>query len=274
MTLLAVWYQEDTLFLAADTRLSMPGTSNGILRLTDHGVKLIPFSMSCYGPATNGFFTELRLTRQFVLGYAGSSLVAQQTSLAMSVLLGNLVSNADSNFPSVQDIANLAARLVQEYTTEVAQMYSDAQKAATDCIIAGMCPQKNVVRVFKLVTKINENSQPPIQTTAEEICSLKDLETPYLLGDTKAKSELQSSLSGASSSTPLKALETMVHENTTADTVGGGVQFGWILGGNYQPVSLCRGNPATFLNLGFDLTDLAPTSTLNGWITGGPGYAG
>ena len=276
MTLLAVWKSDDTLFFAADTRLSTPGNV-GSQRLTDHGVKLIPFSMNCFGPGADGFFTNLLLKRQFVLGFAGSSLVAQQTSLAISVFLGNLGAHPGTDFPSLQDIANLAARLIQQYTAEMAQLYSNPQQSVTECIVAGRCAQEDELQVFGLRTRICATSQPAITTSAIEVYPSQDLSDPLLLGDTTAREAMKSALSVPSPSTPLKILEGLVDESTTADVIGGGVQLGWIQKDDYQPVSLCRtpeeGKPAKFLNLGFDLSETADPSTLNGWVTGMPGYA-
>lgn len=277
MTLLAVWDSDNTLFLAADTRLSTPGTV-GVQRLTDHGVKLIPFSMNCFGPGADGFFTSLILKRQFVMGYAGSSLVAQQTALALSVFLGNLGAPPGTGLPSLQDIANLAARLVQKYTTEMAQLYSNPRQSVTECIVAGRCPQKNKLQVLRLQTQICEQSQPPVTTSAIEVYPAQDLADPLLIGDTTAREAMKSALSVPSPSMPLKILERLVKDSTTADVIGGGVQLGWIQKDDYQPVSLCRtleeGKPVQFHNLGFDLFETADPSTLNGWITGMPGYAG
>jgi len=282
MTLLLVWEETGVLYLTADTRLSIPGKSGGLTTLTDHGVKLVPFSVNCFGPSSDGFFNTHRFKRQFVLGFSGSTLVAQQAALAISVILGNLGAPADAELPSLAEISKIAAKLIEKYAFDIASMQTTS---STDCVIAGRCPKEGTLQIYRITTKASDSSSSPITASLVRVTPLPKAAAPLTLGDMTAQRTLQQQISLQSKGSslppllPFRTIREIVKSSSPTDPVGGHLQFGWVLSSDYQPVSLVLpvkpGAPqAYFSNLGFDVFSLANPQMLSGWVAGSPGYGG
>ena len=104
MTAIAIWFNDEnpenpSLWVAADSRVS----SNGFT-LIDDAAKVFTLPVACRFPGEDGFFSKIVYYHTYGYCFAGSTLLGQNTFLALMPLLSNLIA-AQPYVPPMTDVA-------------------------------------------------------------------------------------------------------------------------------------------------------------------------
>jgi len=105
MTAIAIWYNKEietnpSLWVVSDSRVS-----KGASVLIEDAAKIFTLPIICKAPGTSDFFTDIYYQHSYGFCFAGSTLMGQNSFLALQPLLSNL-SSAEHYIPSIEDIGN------------------------------------------------------------------------------------------------------------------------------------------------------------------------
>ena len=234
MTLLAVWFAEERLWMASDSRLSDGGG-----RLIDEGVKLFELPLACRAPSESRFFDDVYFATRFGLGCAGSSLVYHQVNATLLPLLGHLV-GVRGRVPSIADIAGFIADVGTRYVRSLgARRPQDADRVAF--LLAGWCPVAGRLMACEMSPRITDG----VQFTVSEV----DLSVPYFVGDCCGRArEMYDEIAAADlpgaprTRAPLNVIRQLI-EDADVPSIGGDVQVGFTVGPAFQRVRTARPIP-------------------------------
>ena len=95
MTAIVIWLNDEnpqlpSLWVASDSRVSKSKDS----RLIDDATKIFALPVVCRSASQNGFFTDITYYHTYGYCFAGSTLLGQNTFLALMPLLSNLITLA------------------------------------------------------------------------------------------------------------------------------------------------------------------------------------
>jgi hypothetical protein len=173
MTIAAIWYDKEGIWVAADTRLSrQDAPGSGVAITTDAGAKVYPLQISCR--ASPRTLTELDTFGPLIytgtLGavFAGNVSVASQTIATMSLSCGQLACPVPV-LPTLSDLACLLGRILKRYVKDVRQVTNDlCSNALNELVIFGKCPASNEMQIWHLSDEF-DGSEVSIKITRVSI---------------------------------------------------------------------------------------------------------
>jgi hypothetical protein len=260
MTAIAIWRTDEDpdtplLWVAADSLISQSS-----MPLLHDASKVFQLSVTCQSPGAHGFFTETYHTHSYGYCFAGSTLLGQNTYLAVAPLLANLASPTQY-VPSLKDVADYVGRYVRSSFDEFKIIAGTG--AFFEIAIFGFCPQTRMLSAYRFFPqKIND----VYSITCEMHQNMEDKDFIYL-GDQKERltaaisaAFIATSLPGRPSTrAPRYIIEDHI-ENDLFPSIGGDLQLGIADARGFRGLLLCKprvkGRPeAYFSYLGRELTD-------------------
>ncbi len=233
MTSIIIWRNrepnQDDIWAVADSRVSSDVL--GTYTLTDEAPKLFSLTVQCFmPPPAGGTFSERCYYGSIGIAFAGSTLIAHSTVLAISPVLENL--STLSRPPELHEIALFIQRFLKRYTMAVNQ--SSTRAKISEMAVFGRSPTDNCLQAFHIKPIPN---RVPFELEVVEV-DLTPEDSMLVLGDCKRKIRMgvdaerdQFSERGiAWWRSPLRALKRVVGEGAYP-TIGGTVQLG-ITNGN------------------------------------------
>jgi hypothetical protein len=105
MTAIVIWLNNEnpanpSLWIASDSRVSKHDST-----LIDDAVKIFALPIVCRSPGKEGFFSQISYFHTYGYCFAGSTLLGQNTFLALIPLLSNLVT-VERYIPQMSDVAD------------------------------------------------------------------------------------------------------------------------------------------------------------------------
>ena len=220
MTIVALWKEEGSLWLAADTRVS---NDRGIVS-TDSAAKLYSLPVVAMRPDNAGFLRLPHWWTSYGFAFAGAVLPATMTAITATTLLQQLTGLPNSQLPPrFEEVAafvrSLAARFMDEHYSA-----HKRQGSLFSAALAGWCPYDNCFKVGH----IWHHTTPDLQVTLSYPDAPADGQSWVVLGSDDAKHsfdfQCQALEDGGASQgrVPLKAIEQMVAKG---GVVGGAVSL-------------------------------------------------
>ncbi len=110
MTAIAIWCNKEveenpSLWIAADSRV----TSSEDSVLLEDASKIFPLPIVCRSPDSRGFFSQVTHTHTYGYCFAGSTLMGQNSYLAIAPLLSSLILTTEC-FPAMTDVADFTLK--------------------------------------------------------------------------------------------------------------------------------------------------------------------
>lgn len=231
MTAIAIWCdREETadnprLWIAADSRVTTSGPST---LLIDDAAKIFSLPVICFAPNTTGFYSERYSAQTFGFCFTGSTLMGQNSYLALLPLLTSLISS-ERYVPSLVDISNY----VLAYLSRTFDDYAPrgGYTAAFEVALFGHCKVTNNLSLFHYIPR-RVGDEEPYRMTCVSYESMQDKQFVYL-GDEKPlmTSRIATAFSGVSvpgrplSRIPRYVIQDCINNGDFA-TIGGDLQLG------------------------------------------------
>lgn len=165
MTIVAVWPDEGFIWCAADTRVSSPGASGGIIVQTDRASKilLLPIKISTI-PSNSEFLSSIVYLSSWGIAFAGDVGPFNATYAAVSTFLQNLTVHpahtalcSREALLSIEDIAALIARIGSDYMRSYLAG-SSGRYGLFEVALFGCCPAAKGYRVAHLAPELSPAS--------------------------------------------------------------------------------------------------------------------
>lgn len=261
MTAIAIWCnhedpQTPRLWVAGDSLIS---GQHGSVLLED-GAKLFTLPVICRSPGPEGFFSKVSHAHSFGYCFAGSTLLAQNTYLALLPLLGNLAAPA-GYAPSFADVA----RFVFVYLTQTFDAYKAraGEAALFEVALLGFCQSTGSLAAYHFRPMKKDGI---FTLDCSEHLNMKDRDYLYL-GDERARVTelLAHAFSGPSApGRPLSRAPRHVIQDCIDDAsfprIGGDLQIGIADALGFRPFAICKprvnGQPDAYMSyLGLELTE-------------------
>lgn len=253
MTAIAIWFNNEnpanpSLWVASDSRVSKNRNST----LIDDAAKVFTLPVVCKFPGKDGGFSQTGYYHTYGYCFAGSTLLGQNTFLALMPLLSNLAA-AQPYVPEMADVANF----ILKYLSRVFDNYQSAVEAA----LFGWCHATQKLHIFHYYP--NEDNGVYVIKCVEHT----DLNEKFFvyLGDYRSDvtQKIQTAFDGESkpgrplSRVPRHIIEEYI-QNSEYRTIGGDLQLGIADRFGFQPFSICKprvpGKPEAYLSyLGYEL---------------------
>lgn len=260
MTAIAIWRNDEnpnnpSLWVAADSLIS-----NSSSPLLQDASKAFPLHVTCKSPDANGFFAETYHTHSYGYCFAGSTLLGQNTYLALAPLLSSLISPTQY-IPSLKEIADYVGRYIRSTFDEF--KITAGPRALFEIAVFGYCPKTRVLSAYRFfLEKVND----VYSVNCETHQYMKDKDFIYL-GDKKER--LTAAISAAFTETSLpgrpasRAPRYVIEDHIKDDscpTIGGDIQLGIADAQGFRGLLLCKPRfkgyqEAYFSYLGRELTD-------------------
>lgn len=263
MTSIVIWSNHHAdeylpgLWAVSDSRISASGNV-----LTDNFQKLTALQGYAYD---KGDFERRRPRHVFTVGVAcaGSTLISTAVREFMSSIVSNLQEieyidapnmQFEKKIPSLQDIAQLMARVANQYVLDMGQHYP--RNARIEIALYGHCPRTDRLRIFKIQ---NSADSPAIVIHVEvpvgenTLCIMGDRTDDIERAVRSHKSDTQAgSLQHARA--PIAALWDIAADETYS-TIGGSLQL--FVAGRFgvRPISLGARDSMFQRFVGIDLTE-------------------
>ncbi|MBD2293608.1 hypothetical protein H6G06_08925 [Anabaena sphaerica FACHB-251] len=229
MTTVVCWLNKDRgvnkIWAVSDTRISRSNTSsssNDYSILLDSGAKLFPLYIKCRNIMS--FEDKAYFEHTIGMEYAGSSLIGLNLYATLVYLLQNCSSN-EGAFPSILDIANLAATLLKRMIREVGVI--NRTGAICELAIFGFCQVSSEFKIIHLYQKDKDN---PLDIVVTEENTLDDNHL-LILGD--KKKEIRQLIENKRAEyveneflwwySPKEVIESLIEEEKF-NTIGGSIQ--------------------------------------------------
>lgn len=135
MTLVVCWRDNESLILAADTKIS----GDSAVTYTEGGPKLFLVPVIAHANRNGQIFKHNYPS--FGFAYAGSSLIAQSVHAMASTCLQNLSGDEIYVSPSIFDVADLFMKCAGQYIKEM-MFWRPSTVPAFEAFIFGHCPEK------------------------------------------------------------------------------------------------------------------------------------
>lgn len=135
MTAIAIWLNSEDLrnpawWVAGDSRITTSGGN------ADDGVKVFSLPVICRTADSEGYFSELAYAHSFGYCFAGSTIMGQNSYLALVPLLSNLISVSGYR-PSMEEVAQYVHRYLR--TTFDSFKLVAGRGALFDAALFGYC---------------------------------------------------------------------------------------------------------------------------------------
>jgi len=261
MTAIAIWCNHENtnhpgLWVAADSRVSR---ASGPV-LVEDAAKVFSLPVVCRSPGNDGFFSEVSYATALGYCFAGSTLMGQNTYLALLPLLGNL-SVSNGYFPSLTEVAEY----VHLYLCHTFDDYKFRQgkEAMFEVAIFGYCHRTSTLSSFHFAPEVKSGVY---SMGLVEHLNMQDKDFLYL-GDRKQEliELLKAAFDGESipgrpvSRAPRYVIQDCIN-NDSFPSIGGDIQIGIADPSGFRHFMLCKprvvGQPAAFISyLGRELTE-------------------
>lgn len=260
MTAIAIWFNNEnpenpSLWVASDSRVSTNQNST----LIDDAAKVFALPVVCRFPDEDGFFSQVGYFHTYGYCFAGSTLLGQNTFLALMPLLSNLVANQPYT-PQMAYVANF----IFEYLGRAFDDYKviACENSAVEVALFGWCHVTQKHHIFHYRPGKDENGVYVIKCTDHTDLNEKSF---VYLGDQRndMTQKIQNAFnSGSELERPLSRIPRYIIEehiqNSKYRTVGGDLQLGIADQFGFRPSSICKprvpGNPEAYLSyLGYEL---------------------
>ena len=235
MTLVAMWLNEEnpahaSLWVVSDSRIS-GGPGGAFL---DEGAKLFSLPISCRGPAESGLFSPFNppyFSQGIALAGAGNTLVFHHVYATIVPILGALIA-IPTNVPTLEDVADAAARITTMYVRSLGQNWS-RNPHRVELALGGYCHPDSEHEAYRLTPEFEDGMFSQFAATK---LSLQGGEV-HLFGD--QRDEAHFAIEQRRSDHPKdiawhRAPEFIVREFVNDDdqypTIGGDVQIGYTVG--------------------------------------------
>jgi hypothetical protein len=223
MTLVAVWRHEPgRIHGIADTRISS-GVGDSVFK--DHGPKILPLTMVCRHPDTNGFFEKEAFRAEFGFAFAGSTLTALSSHALANILCGHL-GGLPALPPSLDEIAATVRTISHEYMKEIGVI--GGEKSVFQAILFGHCPRTHEHLAFEFQPTFAQGGFQLVMTK-----HLLDESTVVIIGTNPGilRERIESIRQQAEhpityADAPMRALKGLISEGIMQG-VGGSVQQAW-----------------------------------------------
>lgn len=277
MTAIAIWCNKEIegnpgLWIVADSRI----TSVESFVLLEDASKIFPLPVICRGPDSNGFFSQITHTQTYGYCFAGSTLMGQNSYLAIAPLLSSLISTA-THFPAMTDIADFVLKHLEQTHSEY--RVRAGPNSMFEAVLFGWCPMKHQLSTFHFFPKFNGEVY---SMTCDPHENMQKHDFLYL-GD--EKDSLRKRITEAFNcqeipGRPVSRIPRYVIQDCVDDedfpTIGGDIQLGIASKFGFEPLLLCKpkvqGQPDAFMSyLGRELT--AELTTVGQARVGTPGIA-
>jgi hypothetical protein len=256
MTAIAIWCNHEVkenpgLWISADSLVSVTPHS----LLIEDAAKLFGLSVVCRSPDKEGFFSKIYYAHTYGYCFAGSTLMGQNSYLAMAPLLSNLISPT-SYVPSLADVA----KYVLSY---LSLTFKDSREIGFEVALFGHCSSSGRLSVFHYTPRLDECGVYKMICLPHE--DMKDKEFIYL-GKEKTSMSTKIRAAFATESVPGRPLSRIPRhviqdhiDDQAFPTIGGDLQLGIADRFGFRPFILCKprvnGKPAAYLSyLGRELT--------------------
>lgn len=259
MTAIAIWFNDENpenpcLWIASDSRVSNQGST-----LIDDAAKVFTLPVVCRCPGEDGFFSKITHYHTYGYCFAGSTLLGQNTFLALMPLLSNLIAVQPYTPPMdyvAQFILKYLSRSYDEYKV-IATKGSRIQVA-----LFGWCHATQKHYIFHYHPEQDDNGIHIIKCTIHANLDKKSF--VYLGDQTKELTQkIQEAFDGENiPGRPLSRIPRYVIEKYIQDSeyrsIGGNLQLGIADQYGFRPFSICKprvpGKPeAYFSYLGYEL---------------------
>jgi len=242
MTAIAIWLNDEnpkfhSLWVAADSRIS--GDYNS--PLINDAVKLFELPVICRVPGKDGFFSKVDHFHSYGYCFAGSTLLGQNTFLALAPLLRNLAA-AQPYTPSLIDIADF----VHRYLSRVFDNYKviACEKSAVEVALFGWCHATHKHYIFHYYP--GEDEEGNYIMKCEGHTNLKSKSFVYL-GDYRSDmiQNLKEAFDGHNipgrpiSRIPRHIIEDHIR-NSEYKTIGGDIQLGIANVTGFKPLTIMK----------------------------------
>lgn len=259
MTSIVVWPnfelpQAPSLWVVGDTLVSSAGKP-----LIGEAAKIFSLPVICRAPDLQGFFSEEYFSHSLGYCFAGSTLMGQNSYLALAPLLSNLIS-ASRYVPSMMDIAEFTMRhLERAYNQYKVQA---ATRAAFEVCLCGWCYRENSLEAWHFYPELGDGE---MRMTSTRYTSMAFGDFIYLGSHKDHASRLlkeafaQPSEPGASSQrAPRRIVQNLIDDETYSE-IGGDQQLAIANQHGFQAYTLLRpkapGSPEAFMSyLGVELS--------------------
>ena len=260
MTAIAIWLNNEdpespALWVASDSRVSRDQNDT----LIDDAAKVFALPVVCRLPGENGFFSQIGFFHTYGYCFAGSTLLGQNTFLALMPLLSNLATTRN-HAPLMADVAsfifNYLGRAFDDYKAIA------CENSAIEVALFGWCPSTQKQHIFHYFPDKDENGVYMLKCT--DHTDLKEKSFVYL-GDHRSDmtQKIQNAFDGDCepgrplSRTPRYVIEEHIN-NAEYKAIGGGLQLGIADRFGFRPFSICKprvhGEPEAYLSyLGYEL---------------------
>jgi hypothetical protein len=240
MTAIAIWHNHEVpnnpcLWIAADSRVNTNQST-----LIDDGAKIFPFQVICRSPDSQGFFSNAYYAHTFGYCFAGSTLMGQNTYLALTPLLSNLISQT-GYIPSLSDIAqHILAYLRLTFDDFKLRV---GQRAIFEAAIFGYCHRTQRLSTYHFSPKLENGI---VQMMVAEHSHMKGNDFIYL-GDNQTNMTAAITTAFSSDTIPGRPLSRIPRyviqdhiDDESCTTIGGDIQLGTADQLGFHPFMLCK----------------------------------
>jgi len=242
VSLVAVWLNEESqpsIWVAADSRIT-----GDLGVLLDEGGKLFTLPVICRKPGDEGFFSVPYFTQQVGVACVGGALIYQQVYTCAIPILSNLI-GLDGNYPGLEHIAAAmcsrhiaaaVARITTRYVSSLGEKgYSKAHHVKL--VLVGYCAVHERLEAHLLSSVFEEQMFARFEAQPLPL----DPNDPQFFGDKveAAREALALERHRVKDEIPIlwhRAPTRIVRQFIEDDqypTIGGDVQFGYILGSDF-----------------------------------------
>jgi hypothetical protein len=260
MTAIAIWFNNEnpenpSLWVASDSRVSKNKNST----LIDDAAKVFTLPVVCRFPGEDGFFSQVGYYHTYGYCFAGSTLLGQNTFLALMPLLSNLAAAQ----PYVPDMAHVA-HFILKYLHRAFDDYKviACESAAVEIALFGWCHATQKQHIFHYYPGKDDNGIYVIKCTDHTDLNKKSF---VYLGDHRSDltQKIQKAFDGDNepgrllSRIPRYIIEEHI-QNSEFATIGGDLQLGIADQFGFRPRSILKlsvpGKPEAYLSyLGYEL---------------------
>ena len=251
MTAIAIWRNDEvagnpSLWAAADSKVSY---SNG-KQLIGDAVKVMSLPIICRRPDKDGFFSDAYFVHTLGYCFAGSTLLGQNTYIALSMILSNLKSET-SYVPSIKEIACQILAYLKATFSDYSSIVGEQSLFKT--ALFGYCHKTQQLEIFVFSPKL-VNAVYEVGITAYQ--DLRTHEFVYL-GDNEKNLQREITDAFAHEAVPgrpiARAPRYVIQKHIACDkspTIGGDLQLAIADRLGLQPLALVKphvvGQPAAY----------------------------
>lgn len=244
--------------------------------LIGDAAKILSLPVICRAPGSEGFFSEEYFSHSFGYCFAGSTLMGQNSYLAITPLLSNLIS-VNRYVPSMRDVAEFTmthlGRAYDQYKVRA------AANAAFEVCLFGWCHRENSLEAWHFFPELKHGEW---KMTSARHTAMAFGDFIYLGNHKDRASELLKEAfarSGqpdvSSQRAPRRVVQNLIDDDTYP-AIGGDQQLAIANQHGFQAYTLLRprvrGRPEAFMSyLGIELSE--ENSSVGEARVGGPGMA-